>query len=981
MRWLLRPSRLLAITLILLVGYSLIGFFLLPYVIKAFVLPAVSERLHRPVLVKEVELNPFVLSLRVTGFEIRESDQSALLGFDEFFVNLQASSLIRQAYVFDTIRLTLPFVSAKVSKEGRLNLIDLVPPAAEQPNESTPQPDKPKAQIPAVQIGQFEIDQGVVEFRDESKPKPFSLDIVPIHIALKNFYTRPGGENTYAFTAELGKGETLAWEGTVSIEPIRSVGKLSLSGVRLRTLWQYLGDRFQFELTDGVLAVNGGYTVDMQASPPTLQISQAQIQVANLAVAEAGGLDPVIVVPVLKVDDVAVDVSKRDLTVGSILVGDARWKAWRNQDGTVNYQTMFTPVEGAKADRAPESKPSPAQDEKPWSILLTKIALENHAIDFEDRMRETPAHIEIGRLSVRTNDVRLPLKGPLPLNVDMSVNGAGRIHIDGTVVANPFQADVKLGLKDIAIRPFQPYFQNAVRLDVQFGTVNVDGALHLAVEHPRAPLLSFDGNASVAALSVTTRGQDDELASLKTLALAQVHLTVEPTTVSIKEITVQQPTVRVALQSDGRLNFGLLAPAEPASASTDQAPERSSKSKTGPVPVTIGTVKLLKAVATFSDENIQPSVRMGISDLSGTIKGLSSKELARADVDLAGRVDKVAPLKIIGTINPLSEEAFTDLVITFENMDLTTGGPYSGKYVGYNLSKGKLSFNLKYKISQKQLEAENSIVVDQLTFGEKTNSPDATSLPVPLAVALLQDRKGRIEIDLPIRGDLGDPDFKYGKVVLSTLLNLLTKIVASPFTLMGKLIPGGGDGEELQFIEFQPGSAAVASEETKKIEVLAKALEERPGLKLDITGTADPARDREALRANKLNEQLRAMRQRERGKASAKDEPLSIDDEQRLVTELYEQRRSQLASSAPPQPAGAPSKPLTVQEMKQQLAASLPVDEGELRILARQRAEQVRDQLIEGGKLAEERVFLQEIDPTVSGNEKVRSRLAITAGS
>ena len=126
---------------------------------------------------------------------------------------------------------------------------------------------------------------------------------------------------------------------------------------------------------------------------------------------------------------------------------------------------------------------------------------------------------------------------------------------------------------------------------------------------------------------------------------------------------------------------------------------------------------------------IQPSVRMGISDLSGTIKGLSSKQLARADVDLAGRVDKVAPLKIIGTINPLSEEAFTDLAITFENMDLTDGGPYSGKYVGYNLSKGKLSFNLKYKISQKQLEAENSIVVDQLTFGEKTNSPGCHVAP------------------------------------------------------------------------------------------------------------------------------------------------------------------------------------------------------------------------------------------------------------
>lgn len=821
----------------------------------------------------------------------------------------------------------------------------------------------------------------MIDFRDESKPKPFSLDIVPIHIALKNFHTRPGGENTYAFTAELGKGETLAWEGRVSLEPIRSAGKLSLSGVKLRTLWQYLDDRFQFDLTDGVLAVNGSYAVDLQPSPPTLQISQAQMQVANLAVTEEGGLDPVIVLPLLKVDDVAVDVSRRDVTIGSIVVGDARWKAWRNPDGTVNYHTMLAPVEGGKSDRAPEAKPSPAQDEKPWSILLTKIAMENHAIDFEDRMLETPAHVEISALTVRTHDVRLPLKGALPLNVDMYLNGAGRIHIDGTVVANPFQADVKLGLKDVAIRPFQPYFQKVVRLNVQFGTVNVDGMVHLAVEHPRSSLLSFDGKASVATLSVTNRGQEDELASLKTLALNTVHLTVDPTVVSIGEIALQQLTLRVVRQSDGSLNLAQLVPAEPASASTDQKPALSSKPKSGPVLLTIGTVKLLKAAATFSDESIQPSVRTGISDLTGTIKGLSSRQLARADVDLAGRVDTVAPLKIIGTINPLSEEAFTDLTFRFENMDLTKGGPYSGKYVGYGLSKGKLFLDLKYKISQKQLEAENKMVVDQLTFGEKVNSPDATSLPVPLAIALLKDRKGQIEIDLPIRGDLGDPDFKYGKVVLSTLLNLLTKIVASPFTLMGKLIPGGGDGEELQFIEFQPGSTAVPSGEAKKIEALAKALEERPGLRLGITGTADPARDSEALRANRLTEQLRAMRQRERGKAAAKDEPLTIDDEQRLVTELYEQPRNQVAASAPPQPAGAPSKPLTVQEMKQQLAVSFPVDETELRILARQRAEQVRNQLIEAGKLTEERVFLQEIDPKASGNEMVRSRLTITAGS
>ncbi|MDN5943294.1 MAG: DUF748 domain-containing protein, partial [Nitrospira sp.] len=442
------------------------------------------------------------------------------------------------------------------------------------------------------------------------------------------------------------------------------------------------------------------------------------------------------------------------------------------------------------------------------------------------------------------------------------------------------------------------------------------------------------------------------------------------------------PIAHLVVQPDGGLNLSKLAAASPTPASAaDEKAVEPQKAKSPPIPVTIGVVKIAKAAATFQDNSVRPPVLTGLTDLTGTIKGLSSKQLAKADVHLTGRVGKVAPLKIAGTINPLTENAFTDLTITLGGMDLTAESPYSGKYVGYRLSKGKLSLDLKYKVSQKHLEAENKVLVDQLTFGEKVDSPDATSLPVPFAVALLKDRKGRIDIDLPIRGDLKDPDFKYGKAVISTLLNLLTKIVASPFTLMGKLIPDGGSEEDLQFIAFHPGSATVPDGELKKFEALAKGLEERPGLRLDITGTADPELDRAAIRTRKLREQLIAMRQRERGGASLQSDELSSDDESRLVSKLYEKQQAQLEKSAPPQPAEADSKPPTVEGMKQQLTATIVVDELELGALAHQRAEQVRDRLIEGGTLAEERVFLLEPDLTASGNEQVRSRLTVTAGS
>ena len=978
MRWLLRPSRLAILALGLVLLYTLVGFFLIPYLITAYAIPAVAEKLKRPVLVKEVELNPFTLSLRVTGLEIREADQSALLGFDEFFINIQASSLIRRAYVFDTIRLTVPYVSARVFKDGRMNLAELVPPDGGSQPAPPPQAEQTPAEIPAIEIGEFEIVQGVVEFRDESKPKPYALDIVPIHIVLKNFHTKPGGDNSYSFTAELGKDETLSWAGTVSLEPIQSSGKFSLSGVKLPGLWQYLHDRFRFDVTDGTVAADAKYELDASATPIKFQISQANVQIEKLAVKEDGSLDPVITIPVLNIKGLDVDLATHQVTVGNIAVERASFTAWLNPDGTVNYQQMFVPVDSAEPPPAAGGASSPSKDEKPWAVWLKEITLQDHSIDFEDRTLPTPAHVEVRALTVKTHDVRIPITVALPLEVGMQLNGTGTIRVNGSVLPNPFQADVTLLLKDIGIRPFQPYFEKFARIDVQSGAINLDGTLHLATEHPNGPLMSYEGNARIEELSVADRDQGDEVASLQALSLNQVRVTVDPTTISIKEVGLQQPMAHLVVLPDGGLNLGKLAAVSPSLASADEKPAEPQKAKNPPVPMTVGVVKLVKAAVTFRDDSVQPPVQTGLSDLTGTIKGLSSKQLARADINLTGRVGKVAPLKIAGTINPLSEDAFTDLAITLGGMDLTAEGPYSGKYVGYGLSKGKLSLDLKYKVSKKQLEAENKVIVDQLTFGEKVDSPDATSLPVKLAVALLKDRKGRIDIDLPIRGDLKDPDFKYGKVVISTLLNLLTKIVASPFSLIGKLVPGGDDEVDLQFIEFPPGSATVADEELKKFEALAKGLEERPGLRLEITGTADPVRDRTVLGLQKLKAQLLARWQQ--GKGASKEVDLLIVEEERMIKELFDQQRSRQPVATSAEGAQVESKPPTVEDMRQQLVAAMPVPDSDLRLVAQQRAEQIRGQLAGDGKLADERVFLTEVDLTASDHEKVRSRLNLTAG-
>jgi outer membrane protein OmpA-like peptidoglycan-associated protein len=459
--------------------------------------------------------------------------------------------------------------------------------------------------------------------------------------------------------------------------------------------------------------------------------------------------------------------------------------------------------------------------------------------------------------------------------------------------------------------------------------------------------------------------------------------------VKVAEIVWEEPTVQLVVRKDGVVNLSRLVVAQqeetvPAKKEGEEKGEKKEEKKakgkeSPPVPVSVDQVKLVKLAATYRDLSIEPSVKTGITQLSGKIKGLSSKEIAKADVDLTGKVDNAAPLTITGKINPLTEDAFSDLVVNLGGMDLTPAGPYSGKYVGYALSKGKLSLDLKYKVSQKLLEAENIVLVDQLTFGEKTESPDATSLPVPLVVGLLQDRQGRIEIDLPIRGDLNDPDFKYGGVVISALLNLLGKVVASPFALIGKLVPEGGSEEDLQFIEFLPGSDTLLADEVKKLDTLAKALDQRQGLRLDVTGTADTTLDRDGLRLRKLREQVLTLKQQEHGNAKSEPEELSAEDEQRLVEQLYAKLPAVQPEPVAGQPEAAEQKPPTLEEMTQRLLATITVPEAEVESLARQRAEAVRNHLLEHGGLANERVFLLEANTTASGHDLVRTQLGLSA--
>jgi hypothetical protein len=367
----------------------------------------------------------------------------------------------------------------------------------------------------------------------------------------------------------------------------------------------------------------------------------------------------------------------------------------------------------------------------------------------------------------------------------------------------------------------------------------------------------------------------------------------------------------------------------------------------------------------FLDRSIKPNFSANFSEMGGRISGLSSIGEKPAEVELRGKYNNHMPAEITGEIHPLREDLFVNLKASFKDMDLSSVSPYSGRYVGYTIQKGKLSFDLKYLIVKGKLESENKVFIDQLTLGDQVDSPKATKLPVGLAIALLKDRKGQINLDIPVTGSLDDPQFRLGQLIIQVIVNLITKAVTAPFALMGSLF---GGGEELSYLEFEYGQSAVSEANLKKIGTLIKALYERPALKLDIAGYVDLEKDREGLKKVLIERKVKARKLNDMVKQNLA--VASVDDV-RIEPQEYEKYLTQAYRAEPfPKPRTAIGlvKALPVEEMEKLLMTHAVVQDDDLRLLAARRAAAVRDEFLKSGQVESERIFL--IEPKSPAPEK-----------
>jgi outer membrane protein OmpA-like peptidoglycan-associated protein len=946
--------------------YSLLGFLILPGIALRVTNQQLANYATVPARIERIELNPFSLELTLWGLKIGEPGKEQV-GFERLYANLQIDSLWTRALHLADVQLDKPKTEILFDKTGTLNLAQLfkLPP-------SEPTPDDPESKPFPLRIERIKLASGYVHFEDVRPSEPIEFLYDKLDFELKNLSTLPEDNADMTLVAAGPEGGQIDWTGNFSLVPIASEGKLKVTDGKMKVWWPYVRDAVPLVLEDGTLNFSTDYKLNL-AKETELNLTNVSASIAPFAIKAPDGR-PLARLERLDVSETSIDLAKQQVIVGKIRSNKLETWAAREADGQLDWQKLFasqpskpaTKPEPASAPAAADSpKPESTAPSKPWQVLLKDVQLRNYQVHLADRQVKPAVALELGPLNVDVQDFDSLNQSPFTLKIDSGLGKQGKIQASGQVNLNPVSAKLKVDTKDIDLRVAQSYISPFIRLELRSGMLGSNLDVNLKSTEPLA-------------LQITGRAQVDQLHTLDTLKtrdfLKWQRLVVEGlnyqhgNSLSIDKINLLQPYARFMINDDRTTNVDDLLIPQPADSGA-KSTAKSSASNEKPLGIRIGQIAINDGSANFADFSLTPNFATAIQQLNGQIGTIDSRQAKPASVDIKGKVDRYAPVTIKGSVNPFDPMAALDIATSFKRVELTTLTPYSGKFAGFRIRKGRLNLDLHYVITKGQLKAENKVVVEQLQLGEKVDSADAVDLPIRLAIALLKDTDGKISIELPVTGDLNNPQFSVMPIVWQTLRNLVVRAATAPFKFIGGLVTGGGS-QDLGNVSFAAGSSALSKDAESALNSLAKALKERPALRLEIEGTAAASSDGPFLAAERLEREYQynyyKILQRRGDKVPAQASLLVVPEKEKapLLEGIYRTRLKQ----QPP----AEWKDLGSDERSAKLRDGVikfwSGSDVLLRKLGQDRASAIKDYLVDKGQLEDDRVYF--IDASLGQAEK-----------
>lgn len=927
----------------------------------------------------------------VSGVRASEGGQP-FLAWERLDISLRRLEPLRQRAEISRVRLGGPQLELSRNAQGDLNLPRVQPPSdADSGGTATPSAVSTSASPWQVVVDEVALADGSVRWRDAAVQPVADLALSALQARATGITWPVRQAVPVEIDAQLGNTPLSVRASATEREAQANV---SLGELPLSMAAPYVAQHLVPPLD---ASLQGDLTLDWRAAtgtePGVLRIEATKARLAALRLGTARA--PLARLQQLDVTGAQVDLIGRQVNVARIELLAPDLAVSRGADGRWMFDDWLR--RAAQAAAPPAETPGGASDAA-WGLVLADVQLNEGRVRFTDETTPQPVALIVQGLSARVQNLQ-PLaerapQAPLQVRFRVAAPGAasaagaagqapaiardaGRVALDGNLQLPGRGVGAglrgRLQVERLPLHAFVPYAAERLNLELLRADASVRGDLAFSMAEA-GPTVELAMDAALEDLRAHSLAPSEELLTWSSLQLRGLRVRSAPgqaASVQVDETVLSDYFARVVIDEQGRINLqGLLKPAPEtgavASGGADSAPAPD---------IRVGPISLVNGQVRFSDRFIRPNYTANLSDLTGSLSAFSStppapgQPLALADLSLKGRAEGTAQLDISGQINPLATPLAMDIKAQVRDLELPPLSPYSAKYAGYGIERGKLSVDVRYRIEPDgKLEASNQIVLNQLSFGERDSNSTA-NLPVKLAVALLADRNGVIDINLPVSGSLNDPQFRLGPIIVRLIFNLIGKAITAPFSLIASAFAGGGaDASQL---EFEAGRALLDDADRRQLEAVAKALENRPALRLTIVGHADLQAERSGWQRARLDALLQAEKRRRLARAGAavapdvRVEPAERDE---LLREAY--RRADIPK---PRNLIGIARDLPPQEMEALLlAAQVPGDEA-MRELAVARAVAVKDFLL-GLKLGEDRVFLGAPRTGSDGGDAARPR-------
>ncbi|HEY2606100.1 MAG TPA: DUF748 domain-containing protein [Paraburkholderia sp.] len=926
-------------------------------------------------------------------------------------VHVAAATLepLKSLYHFDEIRIDAPSASLARDKDGVLSVERMFAPApaaagaaaaAEKQAASTPaaapgakENANANEKTPApldLSIKRFVLDDGTVDVHDAAASRPVDVGLQKLAVTLNDFSTLSSAPAHYTLNTDFKDGGgSLGAEGQVGLAAKTASAKLDLKSLKLPLLQPYLDTATAAQVTDGALSVTTNIDANWAKSQVAVMVADTQLDLQSLKLAARGDKQPVVSLEQGSVVVKQVDVTARTADVTSVATTGLAVDVQRLKDGSINLASLAGPHEAAQQRTAIHAAKKAHAEGPAWHYKIGELTLKDATANFTDNTTPQPVKLSITPLQLKVQQISDDLSRPLPVDLQATLNKKGTLGVKGDVTATPLKLAVKVNANRLDAAAFEPYFGSKLNAVIASALLNANG--DLAVTQANALKASYHGDMALVDVRMLDKATSDPFAGWGSLALSNLKADYDEhgTAVDAGRVTFSKFYGRVLLDAQGKLNLKdvvahesgaaqsltrdksgtepvpLTPPAASEVAAASAPAQASSATPAAPATVTaatppqspvklhFGQLVLQQGRVTYTDNFIKPNYTANLVGIQGTVGAFGTQSTASAPVDIAAKLAANGPLSIRGTVNPLIAKPALDLTASAHDIELTNLTPYSSKYAGYPITKGKLNVDLHYKLDNDQLNADNHLFIDQLTFGDHIDNDTATKLPVRLAISLLKNSRGEIDVNLPVSGSLSNPEFSVGGLIWHAVLNLLQKAVTAPFSLIGHAF--GGSGEELGYVEFEPGSAKLTDADTKKLDTIVKALADKPSIRMDLIGRVDPAVDEPALRTGYVDRLVKQQKIKAVvGNGESVDlSTVTVDakDYDKYLTQAYKS-----ADFKKPRNFVGLTKSLPADEMKSALAANAPIDDASLRALAQQRAQSVQQYL--DGKIDSSRVFI-----------------------